>query len=208
MLLFQENVLSENSTGRIDYPISDGEMILFNPFFSEAAAASLFTRIENETVWRQDSINLYGKKHLVPRLTAWFGENDKPYTYSGIQMHPQPFTETLLYIKKEVENACSAVFTSVLLNYYRNGQDSMGWHRDNEKELGVNPVIASVSFGQIRPFHIRHKFRKDLQKLVIPLTSGSLLLMKGATQHFWEHQVPKSAKPLKPRINLTFRKIF
>lgn len=208
MVLLQENELSEDECCRIDYPILDGEMVLFNHFFPQGASAALFTKIKQETLWRQDTISLYGKQHLIPRLTAWYGESDKPYTYSGIAMDPQPFTDTLLDIKNQVEQACNAVFTSVLLNYYRTGQDSMGWHRDNEKELGTNPIIASLSFGQTRPFHVRHKFRKDVPKLVVPLSSGSLLLMKGAMQHFWEHQVPKSAKPLKPRINLTFRKIF
>ena len=167
----------------------------------------MFEQLIGTTIWQQDTITIYGKKHLVPRLTAWYGDADKPYTYSGIKMNPEPWTITLNEIKQKVEAEAATKFTNVLLNYYRNGQDSMGWHRDNEKELGENPIIASVSFGQTRPFHLRHKFRKDVPKLTIPLTHGSLLIMKGTTQHFWEHQVPKSAKTLEPRINLTFRKI-
>ncbi len=207
MLLFNENELPELNCKQTIYSIEDGDIVLFEHFFSLSDANKLMTQLINETKWRQDTINLYGKTHLVPRLTAWYGDADKPYTYSGIQMKPEAWTSTLKEIKQKAEAEAATNFTSVLLNYYRNGQDSMGWHRDNEKELGENPVIASVSFGQTRPFHLRHKFRKDVQKLIIPLTHGSLLIMKGATQHFWEHQVPKSAKPLEPRINLTFRKI-
>ncbi len=115
------------------------------------------------------------------------GDTDKPYTYSNIKLNPHPWTTELLFIKEKVEQEAGVEFTSVLLNLYRDGKDSMGWHRDNEKELGSNPVIASVSFGETRPFQLRHKFNKELQKISIPLKHGSLLLMKETTQHFWEH---------------------
>ncbi len=190
-----------------NYDLPDADVSFIDGFFSESLANRLFEQLITTTNWQQDTITIYGKKHLVPRLTAWYGDADKPYTYSGIQMNPKPWTIALNEIKQKVESEAATTFTSVLINYYRTGQDSMGWHRDNEKELGANPVIASVSFGQTRPFHLRHKFKKELPKLIIPLTHGSLLLMKGETQHYWEHQVPKSAKALEPRINLTFRKI-
>ena len=106
-----------------------------------------------------------------------------------------------------METASAARYNSVLLNLYRDGNDSVSWHRDNEKEFGLNPVIASVTFGETRPFQIRHKFRKDVKKLEIPLTHGSLLVMGGPMQHYWEHQIPKTSKQILPRINLTFRPI-
>ena len=203
----KENEAGFKKTMVNNYHLPDAEVSFIDGFFSEAQANHLFEQLIGTTSWQQDTITIYGKKHLVPRLTAWYGDADKPYAYSGIKMNPEPWTIALNEIKRKVEAEAATTFTSVLLNYYRNGQDSMGWHRDNEKELGQNPVIASVSFGQTRPFHLRHKFKKDLPKLIIPLTHGSLLIMKDATQHFWEHQVPKSAKTLAPRINLTFRKI-
>ena len=122
-------------------------------------------------------------------------------------MNPHPWTPELLSIKSKIEEKAAVNFTSVLLNLYRNGKDSVGWHRDNEKEFGTNPVIGSVSFGETRVFQIKHKFRKDLKKVDIPLTHGSFLLMGGPMQHYWEHQVPKTAKEVLPRINLTFRVI-
>ena len=207
MSLFASQQLSSSGSRKIIYDLPDAEAILYEGFFDQKEADDLLKKIEQETKWQQDTISLYGRLHLVPRLTALYGDSDKTYTYSGIKMQPCEWNEPLLLIKKAVEAAAEDTFTSVLLNYYRTGKDSMGWHQDNEKELGRDPVIASVSFGQTRPFHLRHKFRKDVQKLAVPLSHGSLLLMKGCTQHFWEHQVPKSAKPLQPRINLTFRKI-
>ncbi len=189
------------------YTLPDAEVVLYENFFGKIDADHFLEKIMNETKWQQDTISLYGRLHLVPRLTAWYGGNDKSYTYSGIKMQPNDWTKSLRSIKEKIEKETNESFTSVLLNHYRTGKDSMGWHRDNEKELGINPVIASVSFGETRPFHLRHKFRKDISKLSIPLSHGSMLLMKGPTQHFWEHQVPKSAKPLLPRLNLTFRKI-
>ena len=122
-------------------------------------------------------------------------------------MKPIEWNEELLLIKNRLEEVAKIKFTSVLLNYYRDGKDSMGWHSDDEKELGQNPVIGSVSFGESRVFQMRHKFRKDIKKVDIKLTDGSLLLMKGSTQHFWQHQIPKSKRELKLRINLTFRVI-
>ena len=119
-------------------------------------------------------------------------------------MLPNAWNPLLVFIKNEIEEICQENFTTVLLNYYRNGKDSNGWHADNEKELGRNPVIASVSFGVERYFHLQHNTIKE-QKLKINLEHGSLLIMKGATQHFWKHQIPKTIKEIGPRINLTFR---
>ncbi len=141
---------------------------------------------------------------MQPRLTALQGNPKMHYGYSGIRMNPDPFSDTLLAIKKRIEPSAGVKFTHVLLNRYRDGKDSMGWHRDNEKELGVNPVIASVSFGAFRDFHFR-LYETKANKITLNLGHGSLLIMKGKTQHHWEHQLPKRANIVGERINLTFR---
>jgi alkylated DNA repair dioxygenase AlkB len=189
----------------INFDIPDAELVLYEHFFTKEDADRLYKIILGTTNWQQDNITVYGKTHLTPRLTAWYGDTKKPYTYSGTKMEPHPWTPELLYIKEKIESKTGITFTSVLLNLYRNGQDSVGWHRDNEPELGNNPPIGSVSFGETRPFRIRHKFRKNINPVEIPLTHGSFLLMAGPMQHFWEHSIPKTAKQISPRINLTFR---
>ena len=167
-------------------------------------ASQLFKKLESEIPWQQDKITVYGKTHDQPRLTALFGNDGKQYSYSNIVMQPHAWNPLLTFIKEEIENVIAEKFTTVLLNLYRNGKDSNGWHADNEKELGRNPVIASVSFGETRPFYLKHNSILD-QKLKINLDHGSLLIMKGETQHFWKHQIAKTAKPIGSRINLTFR---
>lgn len=184
----------------------DGEALMFPHFFSEEENERYLQTLLKETSWRQDPIVLYGKEIMQPRLTAWYGDKLKPLSYSGITMPPVEWTSTLLEIKAKVEDAIQFSFTSVLLNYYRNEQDSVGWHRDNEKKWGPNPTIASVSFGATRTFQFRHYFNKSL-KTAVDLTPGSLLLMRAETQHFWEHQIPKRKHAIGPRINLTFRRV-
>ncbi|HEY9704278.1 MAG TPA: alpha-ketoglutarate-dependent dioxygenase AlkB [Allocoleopsis sp.] len=185
--------------------MSDGEMILYSQFFAQIESDRLFEQLYHEIKWQQDFITLYGKKMLIPRLQAWYGDQGKCYTYSNIKMNPLPWTDTLLIIKNRIETEIKETFNSVLLNLYRHGQDSMGWHSDDEPELGQNPLIASVSFGQTRRFIFRHKFDKQADKIKIDLTNGSLLIMMGKTQHFWQHHIPKTTKLVKPRINLTWR---
>jgi alkylated DNA repair dioxygenase AlkB len=175
-------------------------------FFSQEESTVLMQTLIANIAWKQETIQMYGKLLNTPRLTAWYGDNHKTYTFSGKRFEPLPWTPDLLLIKQRVEEAAGATFNSVLLNYYRNGNDSVAWHADDEPELGVNPVIASVSFGQARRFEVRHKKDRQ-QKYTVKLENGSLLLMKGDLQHNWEHQVPKSAKAIKERINLTFRVI-
>jgi len=189
------------------FDLPDADITLFERFFTEQESEKLYQALTEKILWQQDQIKLYGKKIDLPRLTAWYGESGKSYEYSGILMHPQPWTEELLFIKNRIEKEAQIHFTSVLLNFYRKGKDSMSWHSDDEKELGQNPVIGSVSFGETRAFQLRHLTKKDLGRVDIALTSGSFLLMKGSTQHFWEHQIPKTAREIKPRINLTFRVI-
>ena len=155
--------------------------------------------------WQQEYINLYGRK-AIPRLTSWYGDEGKSYSYSGIKQAPNAWNKGLLYIKEKVQEVAGVQFNSVLLNWYRNGDDYLNWHADDEKELGINPVIASVNFGATRDFQIRNNDNHDL-KLNIPLSHGTLLIMAGELQHYWQHAVPKRKKVHKSRFNLTFRVI-
>lgn len=190
----------------ICYDLPDAEVTLFPAFFTEAESDAYLAALRHATAWGQGRLTLWGKTHDEPRLTAWYGDAGKSYSYSGIVLHPQPWTPLLNEIRSRVNKAAQTEFNSVLLNRYRDGRDSNGWHQDNEPELGRNPVIASVSFGAVRRFQMRHKLRSDL-KLHLDLPHGSLLLMTGATQHTWQHQIPKTVKPVGERINLTFRVI-
>lgn len=186
--------------------LPDAEIIYYPQFFDKEQADIIFAELIEEIPWQQDEIRVYGKIHPQPRLTALFGNEGKLYSYSNITMQPHPWNLLLQKLKMEIENSADVNFTTVLLNQYRDGKDSNGWHADNEKELGINPVIASLSFGAERTFQLKHNFEKDQKKSII-LEHGSLLLMKGTTQHFWKHQIPKTAKPIGPRINATFRVI-
>ena len=186
--------------------LQDAEIIYFPHFFDKKEADAIFTQLVKHIPWQQDDIQVFGKIHPQPRLTALFGNKGKPYSYSNIKMQPYPWTLLLQKIKSYVESVSDTNFTTVLLNQYRDGKDSNGWHADNEKELGSNPVIASVSFGAERIFQLKHNSISGLKQNII-LEHGSLLLMKGTTQHFWKHQIPKTSKPIGPRINLTFRVI-
>ncbi len=193
-----------NKTKKLPLP---GANITYYPsFISSEKASEYFQELLEETPWQQDDIKVFGKVYKQPRLTALFGDKEKSYTYSGITMHPKPFTPLLLEIKTLVEATSNSSFTTVLLNLYRDGDDSNGWHSDDEKELGENPVIASVSLGVKRIFHLRHK-KDEKIRYSIALNHGSLLLMQDETQHNWQHQLPKSKKIHDPRINLTFRVI-
>lgn len=186
-------------------PIDQGELWLYPAFLTPAAADRAFTELQADIPWRQESITIFGKRYRQPRLIAWYGNTGKTYAYSGLVLDPRPWTPTLLRLKTQVEVLAGASFNSVLLNYYRDGQDSMGWHSDNEPELGINPVIASLSLGAKRRFCLRHRTRSDLARVDVWLSHGSLLIMAGAIQHHWRHAIPKTAKAIGPRINLTFR---
>ena len=186
------------------FALPNAEIEYFPTFFDGLQANELFIKLKNEIPWQQDNITVYGKSYAQPRLTALFGNEGKPYSYSNIIMQPHFWNPLTMFIKDKVEDVTGEKFSTVLLNLYRDGKDSNGWHADNEKELGRNPVIASVSFGAVRPFYLKHNSIEN-QRLKIDLEHGSLLLMKGETQHFWKHQIAKTAKPIPPRINLTFR---
>jgi alkylated DNA repair dioxygenase AlkB len=188
----------------LDLP--EAEVVLYPAFFSASEADRLLRELRATTAWRQETIKLYGKTIDVPRLTAWYGDEGTDYIYSGIKNVPLPWTPALREVKRAVEPPAGVVFNSVLLNRYRTGQDSVSWHADDEPEFGERPVIASVSFGGTRPFQLKHKKRKGL-KASVELTHGSLLIMRGDTQMNWLHQIPKTAKPVEERLNLTFRVI-
>ena len=184
--------------------LKGGDVTYYPSLFSTEEASRYFDILFEETPWQQDDIKVFGKVYAQPRLTALYGNNGKPYSYSNITMYPHEYTFALSEIKNHVEKIAQVTFTTCLLNLYRNGKDSNGWHSDDEKELGLNPVIASVSFGVERIGKLREKENKK-NTLKITLGSGSLLLMKGATQHNWQHQIPKTTREINPRINLTFR---
>ncbi len=187
---------------RLDMP--DADVTYYPAFFDQNKSDKLYTALIETIDWRQDNITVFGKTYPQPRLTALYANNKNAYRYSNITMTPHAFNKELLGIKEQIETVSNIEFTSCLLNLYRNGQDSNGWHADDEKELGINPVIASVSFGQERWFHFKHKNDKNLKQKIV-LQHGSLLIMKGETQNNWLHQIPKTKKIIKPRINITFR---
>jgi alkylated DNA repair dioxygenase AlkB len=187
-------------------PMPDAEVTFYPDFFGADESEQLFQQLVDSIQWKQESARFGGKAVPLPRLTAWYGDAGKTYRYSGITVEPISWTPLLLSIKNRVEAAANTTFNSVLLNFYRGERDSVAWHSDDEPELGQNPVIASVSFGATRKFQFKHKTNPDL-RTAVDLTPGSLLIMAGATQHFWKHQIPKTTKPIGPRINLTFRVI-
>jgi alkylated DNA repair dioxygenase AlkB len=199
----QYSLLPQESRNLLPF---QGEVTFHPNFFSVKEADVFFQVLQDRLAWQQEPIWMFGKQVLQPRLTALYGDPKVPYGYSGIAMEALPFTEELELIKNRLQAFTEQEFTHVLCNYYRDGQDSMGWHRDNEPILGKNPTIASLTFGATRAFQLRPYGKKE-PKLSLELSHGSLLLMGGESQHFWEHQLPKTKKVLAPRINLTFRKL-
>jgi alkylated DNA repair dioxygenase AlkB len=179
----------------------DGIVRLHEVALPEAEAGRLFDALMTATPWRREVATVMGRRLPIPRLTAWYGEAG--YVYSGIRMTPAPWSPPLLEVKAVAERCAGEAFNSVLLNLYRDGRDSVSWHADNEPGLGQNPVIASVSLGAPRRFQMKHRGSND--RIALDLPHGSCLVMAGATQHHWLHQVPKTARPVGPRINLTFR---
>jgi alkylated DNA repair dioxygenase AlkB len=184
--------------------LPDAEFLYQRHFVDPEQEESFFYRLKTQIHWRSDEITLFGKKVMQPRLVAWFGP--QPYRYSGLTLVPQPMPESVLELLNKLNYQLGIEFNCLLANYYRNGQDSMGWHADNDKELGADPQIASLSLGAQRVFKLRHKKDKNL-KAQIQLESGSLLLMGKGSQVHYLHSLPKTAKPIGERINLTFRQI-
>ena len=186
-------------------PLADADLLLWPQVDLGYPGDSLLRQLIDDTEWRQEQITVYGKPYLQPRLSAWHG--DLSYRYSGIRLEPLPWTPILQQIKLRIETLTGLDFNSVLLNYYRDENDGMGMHSDDEGELGQRPAIASLSLGEARDFVLKHRFRKDLDTVKLPLASGSLLLMQGDTQRYWRHGINKLRRPCGPRLNLTFRKI-
>ena len=170
-------------------------------------APDVLQELIDSTAWRSERIMVWGRLRLQPRLMSWVGDPDAVYGYSGLKLRPTPWTPLLDGIRHEVGRIAGVAFNSVLLNYYRDQNDSMGFHSDDEPELGPKPVIASVSLGERRTFVLKHKTNRNVRPVRLPLDSGSLLLMRSATQHHWRHGIGKESRPCGPRVNLTFRRI-
>ena len=188
-------------------PLTDADLWLYREIDLGLPHGQLLRELVEATPWRCDPITLWGKTYLQPRLVAWYGEPGLRYTYSRITMEAMPWTDTLQKIRARVEALSGCAYNSVLLNYYRDQRDSMGFHADDEPELGTEPVIASLSLGAERTLVFRHRRRKDVPDARIALPSGSLLLMRGRTQTCWKHGIRKTKRPCGPRLNLTFRRI-
>jgi alkylated DNA repair dioxygenase AlkB len=186
-------------------PLADAKVHYYPQFLLPSLADQLFARLRSELAWHQAEITLGGRKVLTPRLQAWYGDEDCQYQYSGLNMQPLAWHNALLDLKRQCELHCQHHFNAVLANLYRNGQDSMGWHSDNEPELGMYPLIASISLGEARMLHLRH--RSEPLKYRLLLEHGSLLVMSQQTQQYWQHAIPKSRIEMGERINLTFRRI-
>lgn len=184
-----------------------GELLLFEGWLSPAEAARCLSELTIEIPWEQKEILIMGRRILQPRLVAWMGDREAVYTYSGVTNVPVAWTPRLAELRARVEEAAGVAFNSVLANLYRDEKDSMGMHADNEKELGTDPVIASLSLGAARRFQLRHAKRKSVAGLDLELGDGALLIMRGTTQRFWRHGVPKEKGARGARINLTFRSI-
>ncbi|MEN3291366.1 MAG: hypothetical protein V7642_619 [Burkholderiales bacterium] len=188
-------------------PMIDANIKFMPAFYRPPLTGQYMRALLDEVTWTQEKIYIGGADRLQPRLSAWYGDEGKDYTYSGITLEPHPWTPTLLRIKEDIEAATGDHFNSVLVNLYRNERDSVGWHSDDERELGSNPVIASLSLGETRTFKFKHRKRKDQKTVSLPLTDGSLLIMAGTTQKCWRHAVGKEREAKGPRINLTFRNV-
>ena len=188
----------------IQLNLPQSTIIYYENFYSNKKADALYAALKEKIIWKHEQVKVFGKLYWQPRLTSFYADNSNTYTYSSLKLTPLPFFEELLSIKNDIQNKVDSKFTSCLANLYRDGKDSNGWHADDEKELGNNPEIASLSLGQDRYFKFRHKHNSKLKEKIL-LKHGSLLLMKGETQHFWQHQLPKTQKEIDERINLTFR---
>lgn len=201
-----KDLFAATSAERFELP--GGDVVLHREPDLGQSADVLFARLREEIEWREETIQMYGKEYLQPRLLAWYGDEDAHYRYSGKSYRPRAWTPTLQDLRERMQDLAETSFNSVLANLYRDHRDGMGLHADDERELGPEPTIASLSLGEERVFRLKHRHRKDLSPIRLPLPSGSLLLMRGKTQQNWKHEVPKSRAPCGPRINLTFRRVF
>ncbi|AIY14617.1 alpha-ketoglutarate-dependent dioxygenase AlkB family protein [Cellulophaga baltica] len=204
-LFNQTDLFSTDEVRKTEFVLPGADIVLFENYFSTEESNKLFNNLIKNTPWQQEQITIHGKEVDYPRLTAWYGDATKDMKYTNTKSTMHSWSADLLFIKERIEQEVNVKFTRCLLNYYRDGKDSVDWHQDYKGEQRKNTVIASVTLGATRPFQLKHSTRKGLKRLAIPLTHGSLLLMQGATQENWKHKIPKTTKKIKPRINLTFR---
>lgn len=204
MTLFNDTELFASGLGgKKIFDLPDTELILIDNFFSKEESDYYYETLLHQTKWREYEMEIFDKTVTVPRMISWYGEKEA----IGTSQDTTEWPNELVSIKNKVEQETALDFNAVLLNLYRNGKDGVGWHSDKEHTTGKNPIIASVTFGETRMFRLRHKFRKEIPQVEIPLHHGSFLLMAGTTNSFWQHQVPKTARDVLPRINLTFRRV-
>ena len=187
-------------------PLIDAELAWAPGWLAPAAAHALMADLRGSVPWEVHRIRLFGREHASPRLSCWIGDPDAVYRYSGTVFQPHPWPPALDALRRRLQDALGTPFNSVLANRYRDGRDAMGWHSDSEPELGPSPVIASVSLGATRRFVLRHR-AEPTRKFALELAHGSLLVMRGATQRYWQHALPRTARPVGERVNLTFRAI-
>lgn len=192
-------------TGALRLDLPEAEVVLHRDAIPPADRQRLLGALREAVAWEQHHVRLFGRTIPAPRLSAWYGDPGAVYRYSGETLEPRPWTPLLAEIRGLAEALAGAPFNSVLLNLYRDGSDSVGWHSDDEPELGPEPVIASVSLGAERRFELEHKRSRRREPLVLP--SGSVLVMAGPTQRRWRHRLPKTRAAVGPRLNLTFRRI-
>lgn len=204
MNLFNDiELFSSGSEGKKVFDIPDSELMLIDNFFNKNESDYYYETLLHQTKWREYEMEIFDKMVTVPRMIAWYADKEN----EGFFSNNAEWTPELLKIRNRVERETNLNFNAVLLNLYRNGNDGVGWHSDKEHNTGKNPIIASVTFGETRMFRLRHKYRKEIPQVEIPLHHGSFLLMAGTTNTYWQHQVPKTARDVLPRINLTFRRI-
>lgn len=204
MRLFNDtDIFFQGKHGKTIFDLPDTDLVLVDGFIPKELSDHYYNVLLAETQWREYEMPMYDKTVKAPRMIAWHEDKEN----AGADPDTPELSAELTAIREKVEAETEVKYNSVLLNLYRNGTDSVAWHSDKNTSSGKETIIASVTFGETRMFRLRHKFRKDLPQVEIPLYHGSLLLMAGDTQTFWEHQVPKTTKPVLPRINLTFRRI-
>ena len=204
MTLFNDTeIFTSGSAGKKIFNLPDANLMMIDNFFTKEESDNYYNILLNQTTWREYQMPMYDKTVTAPRMISWHEDKNNP----GADQNLPDWTPELLAIRARVELEIGENFNAVLLNLYRNGKDGVAWHSDKEGKIGINPSIASVSFGETRIFRLRHKNRKEIPQAEIPLHHGTLLLMSGTTNTFWEHQVPKTARQVLPRINLTFRQV-
>jgi alkylated DNA repair dioxygenase AlkB len=201
MMLFNDTELFTSGTrGRISYDLPDCDLLLIDNFFGKEESDAYYNVLLNNTQWLEYEMPMYDKMVTAPRMISWYGDSNR-------RTSNPDWPAELLIIKEKVEMETQIHFDGVLLNLYRNGNDGVGWHSDKTSSINKDMNIASVTFGETRMFRLRHKFLKHIPQVEIPLYHGSFLLMAGSTNSYWEHQVPKTARDILPRINLTFRQV-